>query len=484
MGKYSVPEEIRRLKPKGTSVKPIKGNYYVYTHSQVKDPETGKWKTATGKLIGRIIPGIGFCSNDEGVKREVVTCFDYGEYLLACSHAKDDYNLLKEFFNPDEAMMLISLAIIFSVKGYVGLKDAEDIYERSLIARDYPALRFSYRRISTLLELIGRTEMAKDFQKRCFGNADEVAIDGHAIPGKSKENDLVSAGFKTKSIKSEYMNLMVALDVDTGEPVSTRVFPGYSLDKCVFVDFVSTLGSVRNKLILVDMGFFSRENMDYIEENGGSYIVPVSENRKEYKEFSKSTRGRNASFIYHRNGKNDVVEYREYEGDGGRFIYFKNTTEAERLSYIYLDNLEKGEKGYSMEEYERQRKKYGVILLETNLKEKGAGEIYCHYKNRWSIETYYDRLKNGIDFEALNIDDWALAQGVAFVMLLAGRIDSRILKDAKKLKMTRKELVSFMKFLKLTDNGKNVSIHNRKKRHTEVAELLGLSFDTSLKCLG
>ena len=47
------------------------------------------------------------------------------------------------------------------------------------------------------------------------------------------------------------------------------------------------------------------------------------------------------------------------------FIYFKNTTEAERLSYIYQDNLEKGEKGYSMEEHERQRKKYGVILLET-----------------------------------------------------------------------------------------------------------------------
>ena len=74
--------------------------------------------------------------------------------------------------------------------------------------------------------------------------------------------------------------------------------------------------------------------------------------------------------------------------------------------------------------------------------------------------------------------------GGAFVILLAGRIDSRILKDAKRLKMTRKELVSFMKFLKLTDNGKTVTIHNRKKRHTEVAEFLGLSFDTSFKCLG
>ena len=106
------------------------------------------------------------------------------------------------------------------------------------------------------------------------------------------------------------------------------------------------------------------------------------------------------------------------------------------------------------------------------------------YKSRWSIETYYDRLKNGMDFEALDIGEWALMQGVAFAMLLAGRIDSRILQDAKKFRMTRKELVSFMKFLKLTDTGKSVTIHNRKKRHNEVAKKLGLSFDTSARCLG
>lgn len=42
--------------------------------------------------------------------------------------------------------------------------------------------------------------------------------------------------------------------------------------------------------------------------------------------------------------------------------------------------------------------------------------------------------------------------------------------------MTRKKLVSFIEFLKLTDTGKDVTIHNRKKSHTEVAEQLGLSF--------
>ena len=83
----------------------------------------------------------------------------------------------------------------------------------------------------------------------------------------------------------------------------------------------------------------------------------------------------------------------------------------------------------------------------------------------------------------MSIDDWALMQCVAFVMILAGRINLRILKDAKRLRVTRKELVSFMKFLKLTDNRKDVTIHNRKKIHTEVAEILGLFFDTILKCL-
>lgn len=81
-------------------------------------------------------------------------------------HTKLDRKLLKEFFNPDEAMLLISIAIIFLLYGYVGLKNAEGIYERSLIARDYPALKFSYKRVSTILELIGKIGREKEFQTR------------------------------------------------------------------------------------------------------------------------------------------------------------------------------------------------------------------------------------------------------------------------------------------------------------------------------
>ena len=468
MGNYSVPEEIRAMKPKGTIVKKIKGQYYVYSHSQSKDLKTGKWKTDPGKLLGKIIPGVGYTPNDKTCETQGVTCFDYGQYLLACKLGIEDFSLLKECFTPEEAMQIFALAVIFCVEGYVGLKAAGLIYERCLIARDYPALKFSSRRMSKLLERIGRIGKKEEFQQKCIEKGSDVmAIDGHVIPTSSENNNLSSFGYKTKQIGSEYMNLMMAMDVKSHFPVGVHVFPGYMLDKKDFIDFSSGIGSLKGKIILLDMGFFSTENMNFITSQEGNYVIPVSENRADYKEISSPRKGRVAQFLYHRNRKVDTVEYREMKKDNRKIVYYRNISEAEKLSSAYLLSLEQGKPGFSKENYNVMKQSFGVIVLETNL-EDDAKTVYELYKTRWTIETFYDRLKNGIHFEELNLDDYATAQGVAFVMLLAGRIDARILDAAKKLKMTRKELIQLMSFLKLSDNGKISSIHNIKKLHKEI----------------
>ena len=144
MGNYTVPDEIRSLKATGTIVKKIRDNYYVYSHSQQKNPESGKWKTDAGKLMGKSIPGVGYCpSADESAKGEI-TCFDYGEYLLDCRMSAEDYEKLKEFFNPDEAMQIFSIGVIFCLETYIRLKAAQECFQRCLISHDYPDLRFSY----------------------------------------------------------------------------------------------------------------------------------------------------------------------------------------------------------------------------------------------------------------------------------------------------------------------------------------------------
>ena len=109
--------------------------------------------------------------------------------------------------------------------------------------------------------------------------------------------------------------------------------------------------------------------------------------------------------------------------------------------------------------------------------------MYRYYKARWSIETYYDRIKHSMDFSELNLSEYGMVQAVAFVMLLAGRIDQRILSAAKSVRKSGKDLVRLMSALKLYDNCKTCNICNAKKEHFELAEKLDLSYDTAKKCL-
>ena len=75
-GKYSVPEEIRRLKPRGTMVKKINGHFYVYGMKNTKDPTTGKWKTVTTGILGKITLEDGYVPNEDAG----YTVLEYGAY--------------------------------------------------------------------------------------------------------------------------------------------------------------------------------------------------------------------------------------------------------------------------------------------------------------------------------------------------------------------------------------------------------------------
>ena len=61
MGKYSVPEHIRAMKPRGTMVKAIDGRYYVYDYACTS--EGGVRRTRMGKCVGKIVEGEGFVPN-------------------------------------------------------------------------------------------------------------------------------------------------------------------------------------------------------------------------------------------------------------------------------------------------------------------------------------------------------------------------------------------------------------------------------------
>ena len=95
--------------------------------------------------------------------------------------------------------------------------------------------------------------------------------------------------------------------------------------------------------------------------------------------------------------------------------------------------------------------KYGqMVCSEWKLREKGrasdgdfvdvvapakeTAEVYRWYKKRWRPETYFDVLKNHMDFAELGLRDCYEIQGLAFVAVVVDQIRRRVWEKVSSLK--------------------------------------------------
>ena len=121
-GKYSVPERIRAMKPKGTMVKAIGGRWYVYEYrSVVRD---GKRKTEMGRCIGSITEEDGFVANGARAAAGEVTTLEFGQYAVALANSGGVLAMLKGHFDPRDAALIYCLALVSCVNGMQPAKDA------------------------------------------------------------------------------------------------------------------------------------------------------------------------------------------------------------------------------------------------------------------------------------------------------------------------------------------------------------------------
>jgi len=80
-------------------------------------------------------------------------------------------------------------------------------------------------------------------------------------------------------------------------------------------------------------------------------------------------------------------------------------------------------KNYTPERLELLKGTFGVFILKTSLAEETAEKIFCLYKKRWGVESYFDLVKNRDDFKALCFSDYYMSQGLAFTILITGQIE-------------------------------------------------------------
>lgn len=66
-----------------------------------------------------------------------------------------------------------------------------------------------------------------------------------------------------------------------------------------------------------------------------------------------------------------------------------------------------------------------MYVLQTN-DEEPASQVYADYKDRWSIETYHNYIKNDTDFNALKMQDYDVQKRFDFIILVTGLIHSSL----------------------------------------------------------
>ena len=480
MGKYSVPEEIRKMKPKGTMVKVINGKYYVYEHSFVKVDD--KWKTKMGKLVGSISLDLGFVPNQNYSKNEMLTSMNFGEYFITYKLSLNVLDKLLEVFNTKEAYQIYLLSLLHFVNGFTYVKNIKPDYDLSYLSKRYPSISLSEHIITNLFDDLGKhtTNVEKFEQLLADRSSKELAVDGHVIKTSSHDNELAENGNKRNKFNDYQMNALMAYDINNSQPIFSRIYPGGTMDNISFKDIFKRI-DFNNTLFIIDKGFLDPENLKLCSENGNKYIIPLKANCTAYKKITTNLKFDNI-FTYQKGKKHTPIQYKSETVDGVTVTVFKDLSQYALESADYMSKIGDEKGVYTLEKYNELEKSFGLIVLQSNL-DKTPLEIYKLYKKRWTIETFYDYYKNKLEVDATYSRDYYQAQGLSFILLITSLIHSEFVKNTSKLKKSVTDILLDARYVKLHYKKTKWELENLSKKHFELFSSLNLSLNDELEYL-
>jgi len=441
----------------------------VYETSSTKrkfeqDDGTFIWKTVTksGKCLGSITIKDGFIPNNNMLSDDTITVLGYGDYALALK-STETLKELKAAFNPKDANQIYVAAIITVVDGFTYMKDMYSAYSESFLSVEFPRVQVGETALRTLYENLGkRGARPASFQQSLIDKSSKkIAFDGHVIACTSEKNDLSEYGYKAKKLNSPQINWMTAYDVVTGKPVANEMFNGSDPDKTAVQQFFDRF-TFKDTLFIVDRVFNTAPDKALMSGNGNSYIVPMIRGRSDY-------------VFVHSN-----IKMEDFRKDRKRYVAFIDTTRQAAERKTYATNIQSGKKGFTEEGLLESEKDFGLFLLETSDMQKTPREIFCDYKSRWKIETFYNYVDNIVDFNALYQHDYCRTQGLSFIIQVAGMIYHELKELTDKHNISVKTAMKTLKGIKLSKERNTWKMKNTVKSKRAIAEELKVSLKLSI----
>ena len=410
------PEWVLKQKQKGTELRKIGNNYYLYKIKSVWNKSKSRSKKVTEKYLGKI--------TEEGLikpKHEMVTeslknisVKEFGAADYVIRESEDIIQNLKETFPNDwKEIFVFAFCRFFHSSP---LKNVHDYYYHSQISDEIRDAHVSPKCLGKLLHVVGQQrERIKHFFSKYIDCGENIVVDITHMFSRSENIISATLGNNPDNEYTPQINLFLLYSLDKMQPMYYRMFVGSIADVSSLALSMKESG-VKNAITVGDKGFYSVRNakeLDNIE--GMNYILPVKRNSKmiDYDPIKQAGKLKfDGHFLY----ENRVIWYYERKVEKGRIVTFldgKLKTEEERDCLIRAKNDKT-----KLENYHKTEHRFGTISIVTKTELKPQ-KIFEVLKSRVDIEGVFDILKNVLNADKNYMRDDHALEGWMFVNFIA-----------------------------------------------------------------
>ena len=446
---------------RGTVLRTVSGKTYVYYATAVYRNEKGQptcERSSIGRLdeeTGMLIPNRNYyeiyLKQSQPMNSAVM---DHGVFhvFMAVAEKLGLVALLKKYF-PEMYKEILTAAQYMLSEGNV-MAYMEDYTESHDTAKGEILTDVQCSKLFSSIRQEDILLFMRDWMKK--RKTDEyVAYDVTSISSYSKQIEGLEWGYNRDKEKLPQINMGMYYGEESGLPLYYRVYPGSISDKAHLQYMVADNDLIRGKKMryVMDRGFYSAENMQYLVEKGHRFVIALPGHLKYGKELIRKHRNEivNVSEVMLGRGlpygkSYDITEL------GFRMrvhVYYdpqKALQESEAL-YELLERQENDLSGmetppdrkYHYDKYFRiNRTKDGklafvrnhkainealeqcgfFLIAETDFK-KSSKEILQIYRNRDTVEKSFDNLKNDLDCKRLHVHNADTMQGKLFTAFIS-----------------------------------------------------------------
>jgi hypothetical protein len=434
-----LPDWVIQHKRPGTEIRRISGKYYLYQISSYWDPERKRSRKKTAAYLGRITP--------QGFKPKKVEQTPADDSMASVRHfgavhyfEQRSGTILHELERlfPQWGQTLFAGAI-FRLLYQSPLKKMRFFYQNSYASLLWPQAHLSDKTMSECLRQVGqmRTRIV-DFFEHFQQGSRFVLIDGTHIHSRSHLDGLATPGYNSQGDLSPQVNALFIFAQDEKAPLYYRLTGGDIREVSSMKMAVEESG-LKNVVIVSDKGFFSENNVEALLREKLHFAIPLRRNASliDYTAFrQRDKQAFDGHFFYDQR----PIWYTKHRiRMGGRYCYvcsFLDERLYQEEQRDYLQRVEQGRQGYSMEQFHQTQHKFGTLSLFAYLpRSTSAQQAFEYFKTRNEVEQMIDVFKNILEADRSYMRTEQQMEGWMFLNHLALMLYYQLFNELRRLKL-------------------------------------------------